>query len=362
MSELFYIPYDHYRSDKSNSAPLGATDTQIVGLELELAGVHTYAGLNEAIGDGILGTSDSPSEGIQLEYEAQSDVEFELVFNADSIENVLSRLSELNGYILGDFSNHRQCSAHVHVSREWLEDVRGISEEDFYKAAEAVAPLIYAVSGRDSNAWERWTPSNIEVGRNVLRRFEEIDQAVPNTIECRPECSHERYELCNCTNEETLEIRGFSNYCDNDEDTVRLFLEIAAGLIPDIAATMQGKEYARHYSLVFELVEAFLDEREWVTRRYGLPAWTNWRDAAAAKKRDDYIQTIEIYEDTQGYILRAINTWRDNPLEAAKAILNALEINSALELDSLNLKDIKGTALKLEEQNQKWFKNAIWRL
>ena len=195
MSYFNYTAYDHYRDDKSNSAPLQPGNEQIVGLELEIANVNDYAGFNEAIEDGILSCPGWEGAGIQLEYEAQADVEFECVFNADYIENVLDRVKELNGYISGDYSNHHECSAHVHVSREWLEHTRGINEIEYYHAAEAIAPLIYNISGRSLTAWDRWTPSNVEIsGGNILSRFNQIDDAVPLTQEHRPGCSEERYE------------------------------------------------------------------------------------------------------------------------------------------------------------------------
>lgn len=362
MSYLEYNPYSHYRCDKSNSAPLAPTNTQIVGLELEIASVGSYSGLNDAIYDGVLGTEDSPADGIQLEYEAQSNVEFECVFNADSISNVLSRLSELNEYIRGDFANHKECSAHVHVSREWLEDVRGISEIEYYRAAEAIAPFIYTISGRSESTWNRWTRSNVPVfDEDILERFQYIDQAVPNTVSLRPECSEERYELCNCTNENTLEIRGFSNYYDNHEELVECYLLVAAQLIPDIAAAMAGKSYKTNPEPVLELVADFIADHEVLTDMFSLSAWTDYKEKLARIKRQAYLDTIAKYTRAQQHLEEARLNERV-PTNAARHILAVLDEVEELSLSSLHLEDLAEDILRLEEQLNKWFKNTIWRL
>lgn len=360
---LNYTPWDHYRDDKSNSAPVAEDlNGQIVGLELEIASVYDYDAFNNAIENGVLETEDSARANIQLEYEAQSNVEFECVFNADVPANIMARLRELNRYIAGEYSNHRETSAHVHINRAYIENVLDLDPIEYYMAAESIAPLIYKLSGRSIETWNRWTASNVSINENFINRFQLIDGIEPRTREDYG--GDARYELCNMQNNKTIEIRGFSNYYEGNEELIGLYIDIVADLIPEIALNMQGKAYASDYEIVLKTVAAFLEEHPAAANHNEsyINTWKNWKAEVITAKRAQYEQAISKYQETISYLNRARQQVGYDNNEAARYILSALRINRDLKLDSLNLLDPLRDINALEGQAQKLFKNIIWRL
>ena len=358
MSELLYEPWEHFRDDKSNSAPVGDVNGNIIGLELELTGFGTYSGLNAAIDDGVLETSDSGRAYIQLEYEAQSNVEFEAVFNADAPENVMERVRELNRYIAGDFGNHRACSAHVHVNRAHLENI-GVNGLDYYRAAEALAPFIYAISGRNEDAWESWCESRVNVFLHPADRLKHVDAAEPRT---REEYGGDaRYELCNMQNSKTIEIRGFSNYYDINTELIEVYIEIADDLIPSLALKMAGKEYAKNPEILFKSVERFIKKHAEILHGFNLNAWKDWESAVLASKRAAFDKIICAYNESMDYLRQARQCADHDQLRAAENILEALRANRELHAENVDLINPLVTINELETQLQNWFKNSVWR-
>ena len=123
MSYLNYCPFDH---GEANTEPAGDENENILGLELEIAEMHDYSYLNELISEGFIETEDSEPANIQLEYEAQHNVQYELIFNADLKENILSRLDEVVD-LRNDCRQHHETSCHVHLNRSYLYDI-GLDE------------------------------------------------------------------------------------------------------------------------------------------------------------------------------------------------------------------------------------------
>lgn len=360
---LIFEPFEHYRDDKSNSRPFGDTCDNILGLELELASVHDYSGLNEAIDDGYINTADTMNgAGVQLEEEAQSNVEYELVFNADTPENVLRRVREVKSYIGGTFSNHHECSAHIHLNREYLEGL-GLSELDVFHAVEAIAPFIYAISGRDEYCWNRWTPCALSLDvYDDLERFKYIGETTTTTVRERTG-DHPRYQLCNVTNEDTIEIRGFSNYYDVDLDLIEAYLDTAAILVPEIALNMQGRDYSKDYITVLKLLRDFIKDRPVLSNNSSLEKWLNIEDKIREQKRREYKAAIAAYEDS----IRFLTLARENsgaPITAADFILRAFKSNSELvpHVANIDLNDINATIDAAEDAAQRIFKNRIWRV
>lgn len=358
---MIYTPYDH---GDAPTAPVGNEDEHIIGMELEISSI-TSGGeefLDSLVDREFLATEDAPDSDAPavIEYEAQHDVQYEIILRADAVNTIKGHIEDLEP-LTRYVTNHEETSCHIHLNRAYVQDVLGLSQLDIYKAAEAIAPFIYQISGRNSYAWEQWTPSNLQDydtrdAETILNRLEDVDGVYWKDSGAY----NDRYELCNCQNGSTIEIRGFSNYCDFNVNKLHLFIDVVADLIPNLAQAMQGKSYADQPEITFKHVEAFLKDHDLVncaTRH-----WTGITAALAAKRRAKYDKVISQYQNTAERISRAIQCSNARPYEAAQHLLCAMELNSAVALETLNLKDVKEDAFKMEELLQKWFKNTVWRL
>lgn len=349
---MLYEPYGHGRADTTPARD----ELKIFGLELEISEVYDHDPFNNAIYDGVIETSDSDAANIQMEYEDQHDVQYELIFNADEKETLLKRLQRLNEYNIQDvICCNRNTSAHVHINRDYLDSL-DISELEFYHAAEAVAPLIYTVSFRDRSSWDEWTPSNISIGYDVLERFNFIDDATPKN---RGTYS-DRYELCNVQNDATIEIRGFSNYMEFSHEYIKLYLDIVSELIPEIAAAMKGKNYKDNPETVLKIVKQFLDDREEITQRHVLDQWTDYKKILREYKAEQYKEAIRIYHSVADYLELARS--EAETAHKLELITKMIRANKALKIDIINLNDFESVLDTIEDQNNKIFKNSVWHI
>lgn len=351
--------YEAYSHSNAPTDPIGDENGNIIGLELEISELHDNIFLEELITDGTISCWNSADSGvIQLEEEAQGNVEYELIFNADSIENIFKRLDYIKE-LRHDVTCNEDSSCHIHLNRRYLYDVLDLNELDIYHAADAIAPLIYKVSGRDSRSWNQWTPEHIDLfNRDLINRFELIDDIKPRNNGDY----NDRYELCNCTNNYTIEIRGFSNFYEFDIGVIKFYIKIVSELIPEIAAAMKNKTYAADYEIVFKKVSSFLNNYPHYVERFELQEWTNYKAAlrkvAAAefeKAITEYHAVIELIKECRYY------QETDAP-NAARKITEIIAIYRFIKLDIIDLNDIKATIDSIEEQNQKHFKNAVWRV
>ena len=351
--------YEAYGHGNADTTPAGDEHANIVGLELEIAELLDAEVLEQLIDDGLVETYDSGSAYIQLEEEAQHNVQYELIFNADTPANVLKRLHAVSD-LRHAVSNHHETSCHVHVNRYWLENSCGISELEYFRAAEAIAPLIYSISGRDSYSWDEWTPSKLDADvsdvNGILSRFEDVDNVRPNDSGAYSD----RYELCNCQNDATIEIRGFSNYYEFDCELIAFYIAVADTLIPRIAAAMKGKKYSSDYRTALKVVADFLNDFEPYANRFNLRVWRNVEAALLQYKRHLYNAAIAEFENVQNIITAARNEHR--AADAAYYVVKALRLYRWLELPSINLENVSETINELEDLNQRHFKNRVWRI
>lgn len=350
-----YEPWEH---GHANTAPVGDEEGNIIGLELEIGKLYDADLLESFIDEGLIETADSRHAPIQLEREAQGNVQYELIFNADTPANVLGRLEEIIE-IRHDVNCHHETSCHVHLNRAYLNKL-GLGQLDIYRAAEAVAPLIYHVSGRDMSCWERWSPSRVPVSCNpsaedIIARFAEIDDAEPYDRGYYDD----RYELCNVQNGSTVEIRGFSNFFEFDFDLIAFYIAIADTLLPRIALEMKDKTYADDWERVLKVTADFLKGFEAVVNRFSLDLWTDPAALVRDNRRRSYHKAINIFEGVDNRLQTARSL--DSALDAAEVIIETLRRFDFLEATIINLEDIAALIDDLDDQNQRHFKNSVWR-
>lgn len=349
--------YEAYGHGNAPTAPIGDETNHIIGLELEVSHFNEIENLEEAIEEGVIETYDTAEAPIVLEEEAQGDVDYELIFKADNPADVLRRVEEIYTYIgTGDVCRtERNTSCHVHLNRYYVEEVLGLDQLDIWRAAEAIAPLIFKVSGRNYSSWNEWTPSRVDMDTDPLRRFQLIDDAEPRSSgEYR-----DRYELCNLTNDKTIEIRGFSNWFKFNPKFIGLYVRIVSELLPAIAEAMKGKTYARDgIKTVLPLVKDFLEDYPEIVSRFDLSFWYNIEETIKNETRRRFEEAINKYNRCND-LIKAARSCTDD-LNAAAYIIEILRADSNLELAKINLENIKADIDALEEQVQKNFKNSVW--
>lgn len=234
---MYYSAYEYHTAPTD---PMNNTTNHIFGLELEIDDDDALVRqtLDELIEEGLItvpwneGTTDG---AVVLENDAS--VYKEVIFCADTVPNLLRRLKGLNDGGLNPLTvaNTRGTSAHIHFNREYLREL-GITEENIFKMIEFLNPIIYAISGRDKINWKEWAKPSLdtpEYGLNWKNRGSHTSNISQRGT---------RYTLANTQNEKTVELRGFSNYCSFDYDTIKFFFEFAE-LIIDMAVYMKGKYY-----------------------------------------------------------------------------------------------------------------------
>lgn len=352
-----YISYQSYYHSSADTEPIrttaaDGTPLNVVGVELEIGEVYDAAGLDALIEAGTIEAEDTAWAPVVIEREAQSGVQYELIFRADTPGAVLERVEEISAEIRSDIYCHRQTSCHVHANRDYIHDVLDISEEEFNRAAESIAPFIYEISGRDLEAWNEWTPSRLSLGLSRWDRFQELDAVEPKY--------GGRYALCNVQNENTLEIRGFSNYCEFNPALIGVYIGVVSDLIPTIAQEMKGKSYAQDgLKTVLPLVEDFINRAGDALNGFQLDSWKNSKQELRKVSRQQVERAYSKYQDVMNWSDRARNC--TNSTDAADYVLRMLRLDKDLKLPAINLEDISETLDDIETQALKLLKNRTWR-
>lgn len=349
--------YFEYESFVHNSAPTepASDELNIIGLELEVSQFGDYSILNGLIEDGIINTYDMDNgAAIQLEDEDQHDVEKELIFNADTVENIKARLQQVS-ILQREAHTERNTSAHVHLNRLYIESL-GLEELDIYKASEAIAPLIFDISGRNSSSWSEWTPSRIKRDKDLIERFSEVDDILPRSEDEYGYSS--RYELCNVQNTSTIEIRGFSNYYNFNSEIIGLYIDVVSELIPTLAQTMKGRSYSKEPEAVFETVEEFMDTHPKI-KEFNLPEWKIWRQTVAEYKAKIIDKYYSEYKEAYEYLMAALQTTSTGE---KMRLLSHVNEDLLPETLALNNAAMNQQITEMIKAANKEFKNNIWRI
>lgn len=248
------MQYEAYHYHGAPTEPTTTTDKRIFGLELEIDDfdyiVHNL--LDDAIEMNYL--TAPVNEHITKRWkvlEEDSSVFKEIIFPADEKENLLKRIKNLNsiGFHDGNICNSSGTSAHIHLNRRYLTGL-GITETNIFKMFEFLAPVIYAISGRNRGNFIEWAEPRSRFQINNINWKERAD----NIRHLSPSC--DRYTLVNCTNSATIELRGFSNKNTFNYYTIKLYLDFV-DLCIDLSEYMVGKLYINEYQYILTAVKEF---------------------------------------------------------------------------------------------------------
>ncbi|MBQ2654103.1 MAG: hypothetical protein IJF83_11145 [Methanobrevibacter sp.] len=233
--------YEAYSYHSGNTRPANEEDLNIFGLELE---ADNYSEERAAIFDNCIENdiitvpfNEHRTENLKI-IQNDSSVWKEIIFRADTIENLLKRVTCLNNYGVNpsNFNNTSGTSAHIHINRNYLYDLN-ITSTNITKMFEFYAPVIFAISGRDRRNFERWASPTSQMSYNFIN-WEQRGRDIGNMSIY----DDDRYYLVNLTRSSTIEMRGFSNKCSFDYETIKFYLEFVQFCI-DEAVYMKNKLY-----------------------------------------------------------------------------------------------------------------------
>ncbi len=251
--------YEVFSYHGSNTYPVGNIEDNIFGIELEIDDFSetTAEILDMMIEDDILTSPENEHRTRNLKkIERDSSVYREIILRADTIENIKERLTVLDDYLCGAIDNSTGTSCHIHMNRNYLEDM-GITERNIFKMFEFFAPVIYKISGRSRSSMAEWAEPRSHVNFRDLSCID-WEMRAENLQGLRP--SSGRYTMVNCTNPATIELRAFSNYYCFDSRYTVCYLEFV-NLCISLAQYMVGKYYNKEYPVLIHAMETFFKER-----------------------------------------------------------------------------------------------------
>lgn len=247
-----YRAYDYHNADTN---PVNNEDLNIFGVELEIDNRTDRRAeiIDNAIENNII--TAPTNEGFTRNWKVIEDdgsVWKEIILNADTFENLLKRIECLNRYGItpANFENSAGTSCHIHINRQYLEELN-ISETNIFKMVEFFAPVIFRISGRTLNQFLRWASP-----RSKFKTLA-IDWKARGEHIGHLHRSGERYQLLNLNRFSTVEMRGFSNRCSFDYNTLKFYFEFIEFLISE-AVYMKGRYYKEEGE---NLINHFL---EWI--------------------------------------------------------------------------------------------------
>lgn len=251
LKKMCYKLFEYHRAPVE---PVRNTELKIFGLELEISDEYADDVLEELIEENIITVPYNMGETQHLICAEEDDsVYAELILRADFKEELVRKVAE---YLapLRCCDNHEGTSAHVHLSRNYLNTL-GVHEVDIIKAAEFLYPLLYEISGRDYDSVEEWATSYIghEEARQTIwsERARKVDNIKYS--------NGSRYWTVNCCNRNTIEIRIFSNAYDFNPQYIKSYLESADAIIK-VAQHMKEKKYSTHHEEALQIYLQHMEE------------------------------------------------------------------------------------------------------
>lgn len=223
----------------------------IKGLELEISDDNYTIDqeLEELKNDHIIGTpnnwSDPFHEIPKIALEEDSSVRYELIFKAQTNEQLMEEIEKIQN-LNAIVDNHTGTSAHIHMNRQYLEDELEINEIDIVKAAEFLNHPLFLMSGRKKETAHQWARSQLPcpIDANLAVKAKQVDRL--NKV------TYAKYNFVNCSPEDTIELRIFSNKCNFNKYVINMYLETVDFII-ELAEYMKDKTYTKELKNIIPL-------------------------------------------------------------------------------------------------------------
>ena len=261
-----------YRGTKAYTTPHdNKLDKNIKGVELEVDNIDCYwndeeglwvindYNVSEAfqhlIDDGTLLTYDTTNMAnnrLNGAISYDSSVNCEINLQADIERNTLRKIRQINKHLNKNIlNNSKGTSCHIHNNMQYVLN-NGGNLHEVQKASEFLLPILFKISGRDDYNY-RWCRSMFNHGYDQ----EMIDLARIVDMSCEDRGTHR--VLCNGEHRDTAELRIFSNHCNFDDNTIKIYIEFT-DLIIDMACYMNGKSYRNEYDTLINIIDGFCNQ------------------------------------------------------------------------------------------------------
>lgn len=252
---MYYSSYGYHSSETS---PIGNTNELIYGVELEIDddANNVREILDACIEDNIITAPYNEGETQNRKtIEEDSSVYREIILNADTQENILNCVKNLNDCGLSgeNVCNGRGTSCHIHINKRYLQN-KGITTTNILKLFELYAPIIYKISFRTSDTFNRWSEPLLNFNYHPLNiNWEKRAYKITEFVEPN---HNSRYHMVNVTNHNTIELRAFSNWHNFEYEVIKMYLDFVTFCINQ-AETMKGKLYKNEYQRLLNELETF---------------------------------------------------------------------------------------------------------
>lgn len=223
----------------------------IKGLELEISDDNytIEQELSELEKDHIIGTPNNWNDPFQevpnIAVEEDGSVRYELIFRAQTNEQLMEEIEKMQN-LNAIVDNHTGTSAHIHMNRQYLEDELGITEIDIVKAAEFLNHPLFLMSGRKKETAHQWARSQLPcpIDANLAVKAKHVDRL--------KDITYAKYNFVNCSPEDTIELRIFSNKCNFNKYVINMYLETVDFII-ELAEYMKDKTYTKELKNIIPL-------------------------------------------------------------------------------------------------------------
>ena len=250
--EELIIPFPYHCTPNPIITPFNKNKYKnIKGLELEISD-DDYAieeELAELADEYIIATPDNWNNQFEetpnIAIEEDGSVKYELIFRAETNDKLMEEIEKLR-YLREIVDNHTGTSAHIHMNRGYIEEELGLTEVDIVKATEFLNHPLFLMSGRKKETAHEWARSQLPcpIDANLAVKAKHVDRI--NKI------NYAKYNLINCSPEDTIELRIFSNKCNFNKYVINMYLETADFII-ELADYMKDKSYTKELKNIIAL-------------------------------------------------------------------------------------------------------------
>lgn len=250
--EELIVPFPYHCTPNTIIAPSEEDKNKnIKGLELEISDDNytIEQELAELEEDNIIGTPNNLSDPFheipKIALEEDGSVRYELIFKAQTNEQLMEEIEKIQN-LNAIVDNHTGTSAHIHMNRQYLEDELGIYEIDIVKAAEFLNYPLFLMSGRKKETAHQWARSQLPcpIDENLAVKAKHVDRL--NKV------TYAKYNFVNCSPENTIELRIFSNKCNFNKYVINMYLETVDFII-ELAEYMKDKTYTKELKNIIPL-------------------------------------------------------------------------------------------------------------
>ena len=231
----------------------------IKGLELEISDdkYNIEEILSELANEHIIETATTfknSTEIPNIALEEDGSVKYELIFRAQTNKKLLEELEKIQT-LETIVKNHTGTSAHIHINRTYIEKELGLTEIDITKAAEFLNYPLFLISGRRKKTAHEWARSTLPcpIEANLAEKAKQVDRIT--------KINYAKYNFINCSQEDTIELRIFSNKCNFNKNVINMYLETVDFII-ELANYMKDKSYTKEFQNIIPLTKNHFEKFE----------------------------------------------------------------------------------------------------